>query len=45
MTNGGRIFIPTSITTKGFVGSHSISNYGWIFTEQTQGKPGYVKPR
>ncbi len=42
----GRIAIPQSITTKGFVGSHSIRNYGWILdigeTDQTG---GYVKPR
>ncbi|MGE0568484.1 MAG: hypothetical protein AB7O73_11085, partial [Bacteroidia bacterium] len=41
----GRIFIPENITTKSFLGSHSISNYGWIFTERTIGKTGYVKSR
>jgi hypothetical protein len=44
-TKTGRIFIPSSVETKSFLGSHSISNYGWIFTERTQGKDGYIKPR
>jgi hypothetical protein len=41
----GRVFIPASVTTKSFVGSHSIDNYGWIFTERKNGMTGYVKPR
>lgn len=44
-TKTGRAFIPSSVTTKSFLGSHTIANYGWIFTERTQGKKGYVKPR
>ena len=40
----GRVFIPMSVTTKGFVGSHSISNYGWIFNKQST-EDGYIKKR
>lgn len=43
-TKTGRIFIPPTVDTKGFVGSHSIGNYGWIFSKTPQEK-GYVKPR
>ncbi len=42
-TKAGRIFIPNGIT-KGFVQSHSIGNYGWIFN-RTPSENGYVKPR
>lgn len=42
--HGGRVFIPKSVTTKSFLGSHSIANYGWIFNKQL-GDAGYVKPR
>lgn len=44
----GRVFIPDNPAvnaTKGYLGSHSISNYGWIFTNQTKDDPGYVRPR
>ena len=45
-TKTARVFIPASITTKGFAGSHSILNYGWIFTNiTTVTDKGYVKPR
>jgi len=47
-TKTGRIFIPSSVSTKGYVGSHSIGNYGWIFNIQNISGPlgyGYVKPR
>ena len=44
-TKTARVFIPASVTTKGFVGSHSILNYGWIFTTRLSGMSGYVKPR
>src|SRR5690554_3698502 len=26
----GRAYIPSYVTTKGFKGSHSIDNYGWV---------------
>ena len=41
---GGRAYIPPTVTTKGFVGSHSIGNYGWVITRLIS-DPGYVKPR
>jgi len=40
----GRVFIPNNVTTKGFIGSHSINNYEWIFNKQ-KNEGGYVKPR
>ncbi|SDD34782.1 hypothetical protein, partial [Williamwhitmania taraxaci] len=41
-----RAFIPTDGSVpQGFLSSHSIGNYKWIFTKQTIGRPGYVKPR
>lgn len=46
--NGGRVFIPSFITTKSFLGSHSIANYGWIFNIPNVAGPlgkGYVKAR
>ena len=43
-SKSGRTFILTNVTTKGFVKSHSISNYGWIF-ERQNGLPGYVIPK
>ena len=42
-TKGGRAFIPPGVP-KGFKESHSISNYGWIFTRIST-QSGYVKPR
>lgn len=45
-TNGGRVYIPKeSGTPKGFVDSHSIGSYLWIFTKIEQGQNGYVKKR
>ncbi|MBA2610818.1 MAG: hypothetical protein H0U95_02525 [Bacteroidetes bacterium] len=42
----GRVFIPSDVKTKSFVGSHSIDNYGWIFSIISgDPKGGYVKPR
>ncbi|MBA3665021.1 MAG: fibronectin type III domain-containing protein [Bacteroidetes bacterium] len=43
-TTGGRVFIP-NVDTKSYLGSHSVSNYGWIFTTRKLGMDGYVKPR
>ena len=44
-TKGGRAFIPKNQgIPKGFLESHSISNYGWIFGRQ-EGIEGYVTPR
>ena len=44
-TKGGRAFIPKNQgIPKGFVESHSIGNYGWIFN-QIQSANGYVTPR
>jgi hypothetical protein len=42
-TKGGRVYIPPELK-KGFVESHTIGNYGWIFTKIT-GQDGYVKKR
>lgn len=39
-----RVYIPNS-APKGFTESHSIGNYGWIFTTINNGLPGYVKKR
>ena len=45
-TKNGRIFIPSSVTTKSFLGSHSIANYGWIFgIIKGDPKGGYVNKR
>ena len=45
----GRAFIPKNqdIDKKGFVKSHSIGNYGWIFSLPATGinSNGYVTPR
>ena len=44
--NYGRAFIPKQAgIPKGFVESHSISNYGWIFNSLTPDDQGYVKPK
>ena len=40
----GRVYIP-STAPKGFLPSHQIKNYKWIFTKQLKGMPGYVTPR
>jgi hypothetical protein len=39
----GRAYIPDDVV-KGFISSHSIENYKWIFT-QKKGQRGYVTPR
>ncbi len=43
----GRVFIPKEWAPKGFVESHSIGNFGWIFSElkPNDQRGGYVKPR
>ena len=42
---GGRAYIPNDGSVpRGFISSHSIDNYGWIFTRKTTDN-GYVKPR
>ncbi len=43
-TKGGRVYIPDNFTPKGFLESHTVKNYGWIFNKTTQ-EDGYVKPR
>jgi hypothetical protein len=40
----GRVSIPPSFSPKGFVESHSIGNYTWIFQKGSNDK-GYVRPR
>ena len=40
---GGRVYIPSNVE-KGFIESHSISNYTWIF-DKTKKQDGYVSPR
>jgi hypothetical protein len=39
-----RSYLPDNVV-KGFVSSHSIGNYKWIFTEKTKGDKYYVTPR
>lgn len=41
---GGRAFIPKG-ESKGFLQSHSIGNYKWIFKIETANLKGYVKRR
>ncbi len=43
-TQGGRVFIPDNFWPKGFLDSHTISNYAWIFNKTSNDK-GYVRPR
>lgn len=43
-SKGGRAYIPRDWKPKGFLESHSISNYGWIFNRD-KGDAGYVAPR
>ena len=45
LTEAKRVYIPSNNVPKGFLNSHSIVNYGWIFSKQTQGLRGYVVPR
>lgn len=40
----GRAYFPANWKPKGFVESHSISNYGWIFNTN-KGETGYVNQR
>ena len=45
-TKGGRAYIPKNQNIpKGFVESHSIGNYGWIFGIENPQTQGYVTPR
>ncbi len=44
-TQGGRVFIPDNFWPKGFLDSHTISNYGWIFNNLGNQDNGYIKPR
>jgi hypothetical protein len=39
-----RAYIPDEVP-KGFLLSHFIENYMWIFTDRKEGMSGYVKPR
>ena len=41
----GRVAIPNTVITKGYLGSHSVGNYYWIFSERSPGMSGYIKPR
>jgi hypothetical protein len=43
-TIGGRVYIPL-VEPRGFLVSHSISNYKWIFNSIGSGEKGYVKKR
>ena len=49
LPNGHRAYIPINVddVPQGFISSHSIENYKWIFTKLLNPKtdPGYVKPR
>ena len=40
----GRAYIPDN-EPQGFVESHSIDNYKWVFTKLKNGQDGYVNPR
>ncbi len=47
-TKGGRVYIPDNFTPKGFLESHTVKNYGWIFTSiqyDANNPNGYVRPR
>ena len=41
---GNRAFIPDD-EPQGFVESHLIKNFEWIFSKLKKGQPGYVTPR
>jgi len=43
-TPHGRVYIPKTVTTKSFLGSHSIANYMWIFDIKS-GNNGYIEQR
>ncbi|MEO6903435.1 MAG: hypothetical protein ABI315_09785 [Bacteroidia bacterium] len=42
-SKGGRVYIPLNVK-KGFVASHTVGSYDWIFTKII-GQDGYVKKR
>jgi hypothetical protein len=45
LSRDNRAFIPDDVV-QGFISSHSIENYKWIFTNpKKKGDPGYVTPR
>jgi hypothetical protein len=46
-TRGGRVYIPPDWPGQGYLGSHTVANYGWVFSELRENDPrgGYVKPR
>lgn len=44
VAKGGRAYIPNT-ELKGFVDSHRIAHYGWIFRTLNIGDKGYVKKR
>jgi hypothetical protein len=44
INKSGRAYVP-STAKRGFVNSHKIENYEWIFTTIKDGDKGYVKPR
>jgi hypothetical protein len=46
-TKGGRVYIPADWPDQGYLGSHTVANYGWVFSELRENDPrgGYVKPR
>ena len=39
-----KAYIPDNVP-QGFVSSHSIGNYKWIFNKLIEGNRGYVTPR
>jgi hypothetical protein len=43
LSRDNRAFIPNTVV-QGFISSHSIENYTWIFTRKTN-EDGYVTPR
>jgi len=44
-SKGGRVYIPSNWPKQGFLDSHSISSYCWIFTQPklTPNTNGYVE--
>jgi len=46
LNDNQRAYIPQDGSVpRGFISSHSIENYGWIFNKLKEGQNGYVKPR
>ena len=41
---GGRAYIPDDYQPKGFLDSHTIKNYDWIFNKKSN-ETGYIKKR